>query len=109
MDFYDVVGQVLELLQRQGRVSYRALKRHFGIDDDYLADVKEEIIEAAPVVVLLPDEPYAFGARDVNELGELPIPAAEEHRIHLIDGTLVSWYGPRIGLAIQQIRSLLTL
>jgi class 3 adenylate cyclase len=46
MDFYDVVGQVLALLQRQGRVSYRALKRHFGIDDEYIADVKEEIIEA---------------------------------------------------------------
>ena len=43
MDFYEVVGQVLELLQRQGRVSYRALKRQFGIDDDYIDDLKEEL------------------------------------------------------------------
>jgi hypothetical protein len=46
MDFYEVVAQVLELLQRQGRVSYRALKRQFGIDDEYIEVLKEEIIEA---------------------------------------------------------------
>jgi ABC-type hemin transport system substrate-binding protein len=68
---------------------------------------KEEIIEAAPAVVLLPDEPYAFGERDVMELAELPIPAAESARIHRIDGTLVSWYGPRIGRALSELTSLL--
>ena len=41
MDFYEVVGQVLALLQRQGRVSYRALKRQFGIDDDFIEDLKD--------------------------------------------------------------------
>lgn len=67
----------------------------------------EEIVEAAPEVVLLPDEPYAFGPRQASELMALPIPAAEQGRIHPIDGTLVSWYGPRIGRAIREIRSLL--
>ena len=51
MDFYEVVGQVLELLQRQARVSYRALKRQFGIDDEYIEDLKEEIIEAQRLAV----------------------------------------------------------
>ena len=46
MEFYDVVGQVLDLLQRQKRVSYRALKRQLSLDDDYLEDVKEELIYA---------------------------------------------------------------
>jgi ABC-type Fe3+-hydroxamate transport system substrate-binding protein len=55
-----------------------------------------EIEAAAPELVLLPDEPYAFGQRDVQELAGLDIPAAHAGRIHLIDGTLVSWYGPRI-------------
>src|SRR5215472_13990402 len=50
MDFYEVVGQVLALLQRQGRVSYRALKRQFGIDDDFIEDLKEELCFAHPVV-----------------------------------------------------------
>jgi tetratricopeptide (TPR) repeat protein len=49
MTFDDILAQVLDLLQRQGRVSYRALKRRFGIDDDYLDDLKEELIHALHV------------------------------------------------------------
>jgi ABC-type Fe3+-hydroxamate transport system substrate-binding protein len=66
-----------------------------------------EIVLAAPEVILLPDEPYAFGPRDVAELGALDIPAARSARIHLIDGTLVSWYGPRIKRGIETLRPLL--
>jgi ABC-type hemin transport system substrate-binding protein len=66
-----------------------------------------DIVAAAPDVVLLPDEPYAFGPTDVAELGELPIPAARNRRIHPIDGTLVSWYGPRIARAIETVQDLL--
>jgi class 3 adenylate cyclase len=40
---------VLDLLQRQGRVSYRALKRRFNLDDEYLEDLKAELIEAQQV------------------------------------------------------------
>ena len=63
----------------------------------------EEIVAARPEVILLPDEPYAFGARDVAELRELELPAARQGRIHVIDGTLISWYGPRIGRAIREL------
>ena len=68
---------------------------------------EEQIVDAQPEVVLLPDEPYVFGPRDAQELAKLPIPAAENGRVHLIDGTLVSWYGPRIGRAIGELRALL--
>jgi len=44
--FYAVVDQVVELLQTRERVSYRALKREFDLDDDYLEDLKEELIGA---------------------------------------------------------------
>jgi len=50
MTFDEVLTQVLELLQRQGRVSYRALKRRFDLDDDYIEDLKEEMLFAYPVV-----------------------------------------------------------
>jgi len=43
MKFSELVEQVLALLRRQGRVSYRALKREFDLDDDFLADLKEEL------------------------------------------------------------------
>lgn len=67
----------------------------------------ERVAEAAPEVILLPDEPYAFGARDVAELAALDIPAAHSGRIHLIDGTQVSWYGPRIESALRLLTALL--
>jgi ABC-type Fe3+-hydroxamate transport system substrate-binding protein len=65
-----------------------------------------EIETAAPDLVLLPDEPYAFGHRDSQQLAALDMPAARAGRIHLIDGTLVSWYGPRILPAIETLRRL---
>ena len=45
MGFYEVLAQVIELLQREGRTSYRALKRQFHLDDDYLEDLKVELID----------------------------------------------------------------
>ena len=68
---------------------------------------ENEIVAARPEVVLLPDEPYAFGPRDVDELARLDVPAAASGRIHCVDGTLVSWYGPRIGRALEEIGALL--
>jgi class 3 adenylate cyclase/tetratricopeptide (TPR) repeat protein len=49
MKFYEIVEQVLTLLQRQGRVSYRALKREFDLDDEYIADLREELVIARRV------------------------------------------------------------
>jgi ABC-type Fe3+-hydroxamate transport system substrate-binding protein len=68
---------------------------------------QEDILEAAPEVILLPDEPYRFGPREVAELSGLDLPAARRGRIQLLDGTLVSWYGPRIARAIGEIGELL--
>jgi class 3 adenylate cyclase len=46
MEFEDVLAQTIALLQRQGRISYGALKRQFHLDDAYLEDLKVELIEA---------------------------------------------------------------
>ena len=51
MEFYDVLNQVITLLQHEGRVTYRALKRQFNLDDDFLEDLKAEIIEAKQLAV----------------------------------------------------------
>ncbi len=51
MTFDEVLAQVLDLLQRQGRVSYRALKRRFDLDDEYLEDLKAEIIQAQRLAI----------------------------------------------------------
>ena len=49
MDFYEVLDQVIDLLRSRGRVTYRALKRQFGIDDDFLKDLQDEILYVHPV------------------------------------------------------------
>jgi len=46
MTFDEILTQILDLLKRQGRVSYGALKRRFDLDDTYLADLKDELIHA---------------------------------------------------------------
>jgi hypothetical protein len=46
MSFDEVLARVVELLRRQGRVSYRALKLRFDLNDDYLEGLKEELIYA---------------------------------------------------------------
>jgi hypothetical protein len=51
MTFDEMLAQVLDLFQRQSRVSYRALKRRFDLDDEYLEDLKAEIIQARRLVV----------------------------------------------------------
>ena len=45
MTFEEILNEALAMLQRQGRVSYRALKRQFDLDDAYIEDLKFEIIE----------------------------------------------------------------
>lgn len=67
----------------------------------------EEVEAAQPEVILLPDEPYAFGLEDAEQLAALDVPAAQSGRIHLIDGSLVSWYGPRIRRALAELTPLL--
>ena len=49
MTFDEVLEQVRELLQSKGRVAYRALKRRFDLDDEYLEDLKAELIKAEGV------------------------------------------------------------
>jgi hypothetical protein len=42
MDFYAILDQVVALLRQRQRVTYRALKRHFQLDDAVLDDLTME-------------------------------------------------------------------
>src|SRR6516165_6799185 len=46
MTFEDLFAQLCELLQRQSRVSYWALKRRFDLSDDDIEGLKDELIVA---------------------------------------------------------------
>ena len=49
MMFDDMLDQVRELLQQRGRLTYGAVKRRFDLDEAYLADLRDELIEAEQV------------------------------------------------------------
>lgn len=51
MTFEETLAQVVELLQREGRVAYRILKRRFDLDDDDVEDLKADLIDAKHVAV----------------------------------------------------------
>ena len=64
-----------------------------------------EVAAAAPDVILLPDEPYRF--RRVHAADFEPYPALRAARVRFVDGKLLSWYGPRIGEALETLPGLL--
>jgi class 3 adenylate cyclase len=51
MDFSAIRTQVIELLQREGRVAYRALKLQFQLDNDHLEALKDDLIYAKRLAV----------------------------------------------------------
>ena len=51
MDYDELVAKVIELLQREKRIPYRSLKRRFDVDDDYIEDLKIDLIEAKQLAV----------------------------------------------------------
>src|SRR5215470_13026532 len=51
MTFDEVLAQVTTLLRQEQRVSYRGLKRRFALDDEYLEDLKEELIGAKRLAI----------------------------------------------------------
>ena len=54
MTFDEILEQAIEMLRRRGRLTYRALKRQFDLDDEYLDDLKEELIygQQFPLIAL---------------------------------------------------------
>ena len=65
MRFFHIVSAVVALLQREGRVTYWALKQEFGFDDTFLEGLREELIFAKRVAR---DE----GGKVLVWTGELP-------------------------------------
>lgn len=86
-----------------------------GIDNVF-ADATERYPRVAldaiaardPELVLLPDEPYRFTAGDVTELARAlaGTRAARGGAVHVIDGTLAFWHGPRIAAALELLSDL---
>ena len=77
--------------------------------DRYPTVTLDDVRAAAPEVILLPDEPYHFRPphlADFSAFGDIPAVAAG--RCRFVDGKLLSWYGPRIGEALDRLPALLS-
>lgn len=62
----------------------------------------DAISSLRPDAILLPSEPYRFGPSDLPALH-----AIFDGSIHFVDGELLTWYGPRIPLALDTFSTLL--
>lgn len=68
-----------------------------------------EIREADPEVILLPSEPFAFNEKDREQVRQTlsSTQAVLHDRVHLIDGSLVTWHGTRLARALVELPPLL--
>jgi hypothetical protein len=73
MTFEELLDQVVAMLQRRGRVSYRTLTRQFALDEADLEDLKEAILFAHPQIV---DE-AGRGLVWAGAAGAVPLPAPD--------------------------------
>lgn len=67
----------------------------------------QEVEMAQPDVILLPSEPFAFDESHVPTFAALDVPAARRGRIHLVDGSLLTWHGTRLAYALDTFPALL--
>ncbi len=74
-----------------------------GRDVRYPRITLDEVVAMQPDVILLPSEPYHFTEVDKAIFATLDIPAAKNNRIHLIDGSYLTWHGTRIAYALNEL------
>jgi iron complex transport system substrate-binding protein len=67
-----------------------------------------EVQTANPDLILLPDEPYAFGEEDRQRLMALlpDVRAVQAERVYLVDGSLITWHGTRLAHALRELPAL---
>ena len=70
MTFEEILDQAVAMLERRGRLTYGALKRQFQLDEEYLADLKAELIDGQRVAV---DE----DGKVLVWVGASPVPSSE--------------------------------
>jgi ABC-type Fe3+-hydroxamate transport system substrate-binding protein len=69
----------------------------------------DEIAAHDPELILLPDEPYRFTTDHAADLSRGPLAttrAVRRGNVHVVDGTLPFWHGPRIACALDELVAL---
>jgi iron complex transport system substrate-binding protein len=74
-------------------------------DTRYPRVTPSEVRRLMPEIVLLPSEPYMFGEDDRAHVMQLleDTPAVQQGRVHLVDGSLITWHGTRLAKALAEL------
>lgn len=77
-------------------------------DDRYPCVMPAEVRDLEPEVIILPSEPYPFAESDRIRICELfnDVPAVQNGRVYLIEGSLITWPGTRLAKALVQLSDL---
>jgi ABC-type Fe3+-hydroxamate transport system substrate-binding protein len=69
----------------------------------------EEVLEAEPEIILLPSEPFEFEADHQAQIADwlADTPAVKAERVHMVDGSLLTWHGTRLAKALSELPSYL--
>src|SRR5262249_50550102 len=78
MTFDEVLDQVRALLQQRGRVTYRSLKRRFDLDDDYLEDLRGELIRAEGVAADEDGDVLVWTGSTTMVMAQLSVPDSSQ-------------------------------
>ena len=82
MDYDELVANIINLLEREKRVPYRAIKLRFGIDDDYIEGLKDELIYAKKLAID-EDNRVLVWAREWGETTESAVPPVRDQQLPL--------------------------
>lgn len=97
--------------ERKRRYPLEANWGHAAPEDPASRDVRypvvcvKDVLAAMPELILLPSEPYDFQNQSdemwLNLFSETP--AVKNRRIVHVDGSLITWYGTRLGRALAEL------
>jgi class 3 adenylate cyclase len=86
MSLYDVLDQIIALLRQRKRLTYRLLQREFALDDETLADLKDELIYAQKLAVE-EDERVLVWIGDTEGTHAAPSPSSQTPQQSVIQET----------------------
>jgi len=94
-----------------GRAAPLPKERVADRDTRYPRVTFDEVVDRAPELIVLPNEPHPFSAEDAERFRALDVPAAKQGRVAHIDGKDICWYGawaaegiPRLAQTIAGLR-----
>lgn len=74
-------------------------------DGRYPKTTLHTVLERGSELIILPDEPYAFGESDKEEVESFVSDCGYRARVLLMDGSYLTWFGTRTLRALQRLYS----